>query len=227
VAETLSEIADKLEGVKDLNGAVQALLQKYAKEHEAIIYNGDNYVEAWVKEAAKRGLPNIRNCVDGIHAMIEPENAKILIKHGTLPEGEIRARHEILLENYVKVINIEAKTAMQIAQRQILPAVIKFAGGLASSINAVKAAGEKPAAQSKLLKQVNAGIAKMSGAIDTLAAATAKAADAGHADKKAAAYRDLVVPAMADLREIVDGLEVIVGACHWPLPTYGEMLFNR
>jgi glutamine synthetase len=227
VAETLSEMADKLEGVKDLNVAVQGLLQKYAKEHEAIIYNGDNYVEAWVKEAAKRGLPNIRNCVDGIHAMIEPENAKVLIKHGVLPEVEVVARHEILLENYVKVINIEAKTALQMAHRQILPHVIKFAGDLAAGINAVKAAGAVPAAQGKLLKQVNAGIAAMSSGIEKLAAATDKAAAAGHADKKAAAYRDLVVPAMADLRAVVDGLEGIVSSCYWPLPSYGEMLFSR
>ncbi|TAN37735.1 MAG: glutamine synthetase type III [Verrucomicrobia bacterium] len=227
VAETLAEIADKLEGAKNLNEAVQNLLQKYAKEHEAIIYNGDNYTEEWVKEAAKRGLPNIRNCVDGIHAMVAAENAKVLIKHGVLPEKEVHARHEILLENYVKVINIEAKTALQMARRQIFPHVIKFAGDIASSINAVKAAGVTPTAQSKLLKQVNTGIAEMSDAIDKLAAATDKAADAGHADKKAAAYRDLVVPAMAELRKIVDGLEVIVGACHWPLPTYADMLFSR
>ena len=159
--------------------------------------------------------------------MIEPENAKVFIKHGVLPEVEVHARHEILLENYVKVINIEARTALQMARRQILPHVIKYAGDLASSINAVKAAGAKPVAQGKLLKVVNGGIAEMSTAIDALAAATAKAADAGHADKKAAAYRDLVIPAMADLRQVVDGLETVVGKCYWPLPTYGEMLFSR
>ena len=227
VAETLSEMADKLEGAKDLNLAVQALLQKYAKEHEAIIYNGDNYTEAWVKEAAKRGLPNVRNCVDSIHDMIAPENAKVLIKHGVLPEVEVTARHEILLENYVKVINIEAQTALQMAHRLILPHVIKFAGDVAAGINAVKAAGAKPVAQAKLLKLVNAGIAEMSTLIDALEAATAKAAAAGHADKKAAAYRDLVIPAMGDLRKVVDGLEGIVSSCYWPLPSYGEMLFSR
>jgi glutamine synthetase len=227
VAETLCEIADKIEGAKDLNSTVQMLLQKYAKEHEAIIYNGDNYVEAWVKEAAKRGLPNIRNCVDGIHAMIEPENAKVLVKHGTLSAGEIKARHEILLENYVKVINIEAKTALQMAKRDILPCVMKCAGELACSINSIKTAGEKPAAQIKLLKQVNAGISAACAAVEELEAAVAKAADAGHADKKAAAYRDLVVPAMAELRRIVDGLEAVVSSKCWPYPSYAEMLFSR
>ena len=159
--------------------------------------------------------------------MIEPENAKVFIKHGVLPEVEVTARHEILLENYVKVINIEAKTALQMARRLILPHVIKFAGDLAAGINAVKAAGATPAAQGKLLKQVNAGIAKMSTLIEALDAATAKAAAAGHADKKAAAYRDLVIPAMAELRAVVDGLEGIVSSCYWPLPSYGEMLFSR
>ena len=203
------------------------MLQKYATEHEAVIFNGDNYSAAWAKEAAKRGLPNVRNCVDSINDMLAPENVEVLIKHGTLPRGEIDARHEILLENYVKVINIEAKTMLNMARRQILPAIMSFGAEVADGINSIKAAGAKPEAQVRLLKQVNAGIAGTSSAIEALEAATAKAAAAGHADKKAAAYRDLVVPAMADLRKVVDGLEVIVSSCYWPLPSYGELLFSR
>jgi len=227
VAETLSEIADELEGARNLNAKVQSLLKKYAIEHEAIVFNGDNYSEAWVKEAARRGLPNIRNTVDSINSMTDKENAKVLIKHGTLPKGEIHARHEILLEHYVKTINIEAKTMLYMAGREILPAVISFATDLANSVNAVEAAGVDAIAQAKLLQQVNEAAGAMSEAIDALRDATAAAAGEGNIEKKAAAYRDDVVSAMVELRKISDGIEPVVGADYWPLPTYADMLFSR
>ncbi len=227
VAETLSEIADHLQGAQDINGRLQTLLKKYADEHEAVIFNGDNYSAAWAKEAAKRGLPNVRNCVDSINDMVSPENAAVLIKHGTLPRGEIDARHEILLENYVKVINIEAKTMLDMARRQILPAVVSFAADVADGVNSVKAAGAKPEVQIRLLKRLNAAAKDLDGAIDALAAAVAGAAAKGHADKKAGAYRDLVVPAMARLRAASDDVEPVVSAEYWPLPTYADMLFCR
>jgi glutamine synthetase len=207
VAETLSEIADALEGSRDRIKAVQKLLQDYAREHEAIIFNGDNYSEAWVKEAARRGLPNIRNCVDGINAMAEKLNARVLSKHGTLPMPEIKARHEILLENYSKVIAIEAKTMLTMARREILPAVMAFAGKLAEEVNAIKGAGLQPNTQ--------------------LDDSLARAKSAGHADKMAAAFRDGVVPAMSHLRKTVDSLEPVVDAAYWPIPTYADMLFYR
>ena len=227
VAETLSEIADHLQGAKNVNEKLQALLKKYAIEHEAVIFNGDNYTAAWAKEAKKRGLPNVNNCVDAINAMIAPKNAAVLIKHGTLPHGEIEARHEILLENYVKVINIEAKTMLDMARRQILPAVMSFAADVADGINSVKAAGVKPETQGRLLKRLNESARKMEGAIDDLAAAIETAAAKGHADKKAAAYRDQVVPAMVALRAVSDDIEPAVGDEYWPLPTYADMLFCR
>jgi glutamine synthetase len=227
VAETLSEIAEHLQGARDVNEKLQALLKKYATEHEAVIYNGDNYTAAWAKEAEKRGLPNVRNCVDSINDMVSPENAAVLIKHGTLPEGEIEARHEILLENYAKVINIEARTMLNMARRQILPAVMSFAADVADGINAVKAAGAKPEAQSRLLKRLNAAVKDMDHAIDDLAGTVDAAVAKGHADKKAAAFRDLVVPAMAALRAVSDGIEPVVDDEYWPLPTYADMLFCR
>ena len=227
VAEALSEIADQIEGAKNINVAVQAVLKKLAFEHEAVIFNGDNYSEAWVVEAAKRGLPNIRNCVDGINAMADKENAKVLIKHGTLPKGEIHARHEILLENYIKTINIEAKTMLYIARREILPAVISFATDLANSVNAVEAAGVDAVAQTKLLQQVNEAAGSISEAIDALCGATSASAAEGNVGKKAVAYRDVVIPTMVALRKVVDGVEPVVGADYWPLPTYAAMLFYR
>ena len=227
VAETLSEIADELEGAKNLNAKVQALLQRYAKEHEAILFNGDNYSEEWVKEAARRGLPNIRNSVDSINTMVDKENARVLIRHGTLTAAEVKARHEILLENYVKTINIEAKTMLAMAQAEIQPAVIGFAAEVARGIGAVKAAGVNPEAQTALLQKLNSAASEISEGIDGLSDAVAKAAAHGHAEEKAAAYRDGVVPAMVALRKSVDGVEPVVGRAFWPVPTYADMLFYR
>jgi glutamine synthetase len=228
VAETLSEIANRLEGAKDLASRLQALLKEYATEHEGIIFNGDNYSAAWVKEAEKRGLPNVRNCVDSINDMVKPENVAVLTKHGTLPLGEIEARHEILLENYAKVINIEARTMLSMARREILPAVISFATTVADGINSVRAAGGgSPAAQGRLLKRLNKAAGDMEKAIDGLEEALGSAASKGHADRKAAAYRDEVVPAMSRLRAVSDGIEPSISAEYWPLPTYSEMLFCR
>ena len=227
VAETLSEIAGELEGARNLNAKVQALLQKYAVEHEAVIFNGDNYSEAWVAEAARRGLPNIRNCVDGLNAMTDKANAAVLSKHGTLPKPEIHARHEILLEHYVKTINIEAKTMLSMARREILPAVISFATSLAGSVNAVEAAGLEATAQARLLQRVNDAATDLSEAIEALADATDKAAGEGILARKAAAYRDSVIAAMVALRKVSDGIEPVIGAEYWPLPTYADMLFYR
>jgi glutamine synthetase len=227
VAETLSEIAGELEGARNLNAKVQSLLQKYAVEHEAVIFNGDNYSEAWVVEAARRGLPNIRNCVDGINAMTDKANAAVLSKHGTLPKPEIHARHEILLEHYVKTINIEAKTMLYMARREILPAVISFATSLAGSVNAVEAAGLEATAQARLLQQVNDAATDISEAIEALADAIARAAGEGTLAGKAVEYRDSVIAAMVALRKVSDGIEPVIGAEYWPLPTYADMLFYR
>lgn len=227
VADALAEIADELEGVKNINTAVQKLLQKYAKEHEAIIFNGDNYTAEWVKEAQKRGLNNIRNCVDGINVLADRKYADVLIKHGTLPKDEVHARHEILLENYIKLINIEARTMLSMARREILPALIGYATHLANGVNAVEAAGVDAVAQTKLLQDVNGAAAEMCLAIDVLADLVAAAAGESSVGKKAVAYRDTVVPAMVALRKISDGIEPVVGADYWPLPTYADMLFYR
>ncbi|MCF7838812.1 MAG: glutamine synthetase III [Candidatus Marinimicrobia bacterium] len=227
VAETLSEIADHLQGAKDVNSTLQNLLKQYALEHEAVIFNGDNYSPAWVREAAKRGLPNVRNCVDAINEMIAPENAAVLVKQGTLPSGEIAARHDILLENYVKVINIEAKTMLNMARRQILPAVMSYAAQVANGMGSLKAAGLTPTAQARILQRLNSAVEDLDAGIEALSAAVTRATAKGHADKRAAAFRDLVVPAMEKLRAVADGIEPEVSAEYWPLPTYADMLFYR
>jgi glutamine synthetase len=165
--------------------------------------------------------------VDGINVMMEKENAKVMIKHGTLPKEEIHARHEILLENYIKTINIEAKTMLSMARREILPSLISYATDLAHGVNAVEAAGVDAVIQSKLLQEVNDAAAEMGLAIDVLADLLAEASSESAVGKKAVAYRDVVVPAMVALRKVSDGIEPVVDAEYWPLPTYADMLFYR
>ena len=227
VAEILSEIADQLEKSKNINADTQKLLQKIAKEHTRIIFNGDNYCEDWVKEAEKRGLPNIRSSVDSICTIYEPEHIKLFSKHNVLSKVELHARMEILLENYAKTLNIEAKTMSSIARRQILPAAMTFAGRIACSIDDLMEVGVKAPAQKELLEKVNGLITKLASALDHLDEAVAAAKTVEKADKRADAYKNKVVGAMAEVRRISDGLETLVDAELWPMPTYAQMLFMR
>ncbi len=228
VADVLSEIADKIEGVAadKLAATLQGILKEYATEHERVLFNGNGYAESWHKEADKRGLPNLKNTVDAIMCLSDEKNISVLERQGVLSRGELSARQEIIFEQYASTINIEALTAINMAKRQILPACTMYAGDLASSIGAVKSVGVEPVAQLKTLNKVNTLIAQMSDAIENLETATAASAK-GEAHHKAVSYRDKVVPAMAALRAAADGLEMLVDADMWPLPTYADMLFVR
>ena len=225
VADVLREVADALEGAKNPTAAAQKLLQAFAREHKRIIFNGDNYTEAWAKEAEKRGLPNIRSAVDSLLTIMDKGNVELFERHKVLSKGELHARTELLLEGYAKQVNVEARTALQIASRQILPAVMKYEGVLASSVNAMKAAGVESAAQMAMLREVVGLADKLNASIATLEDATAKAAGVEDVEERAIAYRDAVIPAMATVREVADKLETLVDAELWPLPSYAEMLF--
>jgi len=230
VAETLSEIATELEGAKNgaaVNVRVQALLQKYAKLHKRIVFNGDGYTEEWQKEAAKRGLPNLKNMVDSVVTITEKENLAVITKHNVLTEEELTARQEILLENYVKTINIEAQCMLQMAKRQFLPAALKQTALAAAAVNSAAYAKVKAATATKMLKDVCETSDELSAAVDTLEKAVTKAKAAHHGLPQAKAYRDLVFPAMVSMRKVVDGLEKITDAEIWPVPTYAQMLFER
>jgi glutamine synthetase len=172
-------------------------------------------------------LPNIRSSVDSILTIYEPEHIKLFSKHNVLSKVELHARMEILLENYAKTLNIEAKTMLQMGRRQILPAAMAFAGQIAGTIDDLTEIGVKPTAQKKLVKEVNELIAQLSEGLDVLQVAVAKAKETDKADKKADAYRDKVVPTMAEVRRVADELETIVDAELWPMPTYAQMLFIR
>ena len=229
VAEVLSEIADELEGAKDLDAAVQALLKKIITKHERIIFNGNGYSDEWVTEAEKRKLSNIRSTVEAIPALNSKEAVKLFAKHGVFSKTETDSRAEIFFESYIKEINIEALTMIDMAKRQILPATVKFATELANSINAIKATGVKAdtSAQQELLAEVSKTLASFNKNIAQLEKVTAQAAKMhGSSGKQAAFYRDKVFAAMSALRADGDALETMVDAALWPIPTYAEMLFN-
>ena len=227
VADVLAEIADELEKASDVNAKAQEILQKITVEHKKIIFNGDNYTEEWAKEAEKRGLPNIRNSVDGLDVMQEDGIAKLFERHGVLSKEELHARHEIILERYCKEINIEGLTTLQIAKRQILPAVMEYSGMLAGAANSVKSLGVDADAHVNSLKEVCSLASALQSNVAALEVAVNKASEVDGAHAQAKAYRDIVIPAMGAVRESADKLETIVDASVWPLPTYAEMLFIR
>lgn len=229
VAETLSEIADKLEKASDLNGEIQAILTDIVKNHKKVIFNGNGYSDEWVEEAARRGLPNIKSTVEAAKAMISEKNQAVLEKHGVLTKLEAESRYEITLENYNKIINIEALTTLEMAKRQILPAVIKFATSLAGSINTINATGlgVDVSAQADLLKEVSTLTASLKKNIGILEEVVAKA-DSFDGDifDLGMMYRYEVFEQMSTLREDADKLETLVDKEFWPMPTYEDMLFN-
>jgi glutamine synthetase len=227
VAEVLSGIADELEKAKNVKAAAQKILQDIATRHRRIIFNGDNYTDEWVDDAEKRGLPNIRSTVASLETIMDKENVRIFKKHGVLTEAELHARTEILLEAYSMSINIEAMTMLNIAQRQILPACVEYSSSLGDAVCSVSNAGVDAGTQKEMLKDVCGMIATMRKNILQLDKAAIKAGKIADAIKQAKLYRDEVIPAMEELREVADKLETVVDADLWPIPTYADMLFLK
>ncbi len=229
VAETLSEIADKLEKASDVNAEVQAILTDIVKNHKKVIFNGNGYSDEWVVEAERRGLPNIKSTVEAAKAMVNPKNQAVLEKHGVLTKVEAESRYEITLENYNKIINIEALTTLEMAKRQIIPAVIKFTTKLAESINTIKATGVAAdiSVQTELLTEVSALTASLNKNVALLEKAVEKADNfEGDIFDLGMMYRYEVFEQMNTLRTDADKLETLVDKEFWPIPTYSDMLFN-
>ena len=227
VADVLAEIADELEGASDVSAKAQEILKKIATEHANIIFNGDNYTAEWAIEAEKRGLPNVRNAVDSLKAMTEEKIAVLFETHGVLSRQELHARYDILLEIYTKEINIEGLTTIDIAKKQILPAAIEYSSVLANAASTIKGLGVSAEAHIKELTKVCGLIESLQADIATLEAAVAEASSVEGTFEEAAAYRDIVIPAMGAVRADADALEVIVDSDIWPLPSYAQMLFIR
>ena len=220
VAQSLSEIADKLEKASDVPAAAMDVIKDIFAKHERIIFNGNNYSEEWVAEAAKRGLPNIGNTVLAIKEIKAEKNKLVFEKMGVLNEKEIESRYEILLDNYSKTINVEALTLIDIAERQLLPAVLGYALKLAEIADK---AGSKTAASR--LASVNALADAMDAALAKLKAATTSVPE-GEAFEAALYMRESVVSAMEDLRAAIDATEPVIPADVWPVPVYTDLLFR-
>ncbi|HVC19718.1 MAG TPA: glutamine synthetase III [Vicinamibacterales bacterium] len=223
--KTATELEKAMQGGKSLEEAVYVVLRAIIKDHKRIIFNGNGYAPEWEKEAAKRGLLNLKNTVDALPELMKPPVVAIFEKHKVLNERELHARYEINLETYVKTINVEAQLMTLLANRYILPAAIRYQTEVAASVTAVKAAGGTSREGKKLLTQLTGLVDELRRRTDALAGLLEHTE--ASAIKHAKHTRDHVVPAMAALRESGDALELVCPHEYWPLPTYREMLFVK
>ena len=226
VAEAFCEAADILEKADDFDVAVHDLIKEYMTKHQRIVFNGNGYSDEWVKEAEKRGLPNIKSMIEAASTLTSDKAVALFEKFGIYTEAELKSREEIIYETYAKSINIEALTMIDMAGKQIIPAVVKYTKVLADSVNAVKAAGADAAVQTDLLKQVSKKLEAMQKALVKLEKTEAKGSAMTDAKEQAFYYKDTVMTVMAELRKPADELEMIVDKELWPLPTYGELMFE-
>ncbi|HKM33325.1 MAG TPA: glutamine synthetase III [Lachnospiraceae bacterium] len=226
VAETFCETADVLEKADDFDMAVHDLIKKYLTEHQRIIFNGDGYSEEWVKEAERRGLPNIKSMIDAVDTLTTDKAVKLFEKFGIFTKIELESRKEVLYETYAKTINIEALTMIDMASKQIIPAVIKYSKSLADTVIAVKEAGADASAQFELLTDVSTRLVAAKAALTKLEEVTAKAVAMKDVKAQAFCYKDIVKEVMKELRTPIDELEMLVDKSIWPMPTYGDLTFE-
>ena len=226
VAEAFADACDVLEKADDFDLAVHDLIKKYATENQRIVFNGDGYSEAWVEEAERRGLPNIRSMVEAIPAMVTDTAVNLFERFGVFTKAELESRAEIQYETYAKAINIEARTMIDMASKQFMPAFIKYTKTLADTVNSVTAAGADASVQKEVLDEVTALMGETKKALDALVKVTDEAAAKEEGAEQANFYHSDVFPAMEALRAPVDKLEMIVDKEAWPMPSYGDLIFE-
>ncbi len=228
VAEELRKFADRLEQADDVKAETDVLIHDTIRDHKRIIFNGNNYSQEWVYEAEKRGLPNLRSTVDALPAFIAPKNVKLFETHGVFSRTELASRYEILVEDYSKIINIEALTMLEMAKREILPACLAYTGKVFEGLKEKKASGlpvkteREEALACKLTELTDCLIDK----IDRLDAAVIDAKSEDDCLETAKYYKNIVFEAMGQLRAVADELETMVGKDYWPFPTYSDLLFS-
>lgn len=227
VAKELKSFADELENAKDFHAAVIALVQRTIHDHRRIIFNGNGYSPEWEEEAARRGLPNNKTTPMALPALIAPKNVALMEEFGVLTLTEMKSRYDVEMEHYVKVLNIEARTMLEMARKQLLPAVVRYTTALAESIQSKKnVCSSLPCrAESKILTQLSARADAMSDAVDALQKAVDDENSYATCGEKANYVCDNVIPAMEALRAEADAAEVLCDADYWPLPSYSDMLF--
>ena len=226
VAEAFSEACDVLEKADNFDEAVHDLIKKYATEHQRVVFDGNGYSDAWVEEAERRGLPNIRSMVEAIPALTTDKAINMFEKFKVFTKAELESRAEIKFESYAKAINIEARTMIDMASKQIIPAIIKYTKELADTVVAVKEAGADASVQAELLTEVSGLLAESKKALEALKVVTDQAAAMEEGEDQARFYHFDVVPEMETLRTPVDKLEMIVDKEAWPMPSYGDLIFE-
>ena len=226
VAEAFCEAADILEKADDFDMAVHDLIKEYLTKRQRIIFNGNGYSDEWVAEAERRGLPNIKSMIEAAPTLTTDKAVKLFEKFHIFTKVELESREEIIYETYAKTINIEALTMIDMAGKDIIPAVSAYTGDLANTVLAVKEAGATASTQVELLKKVDGLLTEAQAALETLQTETAKASAIEDVKAQAFYYKDTVKAAMDALRAPVDKLEMVVDSDIWPMPTYGELMFE-
>ena len=224
-AEAFGAFADELEKAEDFETALHALIRREMTAHQRIIFNGNGYTDEWVAEATRRGLPNLRSMVDAVPELVKPASVALFAHQGVFTEKELRARADVSYELYAKTINIEALTMIDMAGKDIVPAVVRYTGELARAAREVESLGVDASVQKELLTRVNVLLRQTGDALADLRAKQEKAAALTGAEQARYAH-DVICPAMEVLRAPVDHLEMIVDGRLWPMPTYGDLLFN-
>ncbi len=226
IAESLSKFADELEGAADFTGTLNALIRRVLREHKRIIFNGNGYDPAWVEEAERRGLLNLKTTVDALPSYVAEKNVHVLVKHGVFTESEVHSRYEIKLENYIKVVNIEALSTSDIARRLIMPAALAYSKDVAREAELKKsvAPGLPLDAEIALLTKISTQTNALSAAIDALDKAIANLDSGTDALAQATYTRDAILSAMVEVRKYADVLEGLVAKKYWPFPTYQDIL---
>ncbi|MBQ9694882.1 MAG: glutamine synthetase type III, partial [Oscillospiraceae bacterium] len=228
VAEVLRQFADELEPAEDLHAALHDLIRRTIHDHKRIIFNGNGYDDAWIAEAEKRGLMNLRTTADAMPHLCDEKNVKMLTAHGIFTEPELYSRRDIMLENYIKTVGIEAKTMVDMADKEIIPAVIRFTADMAAA-----AAAKKSAVPGAACARETRVVSTLSALTDEMDAACVKLADdlaalQGMQDilETSAYVRDTLIPAMEALRAAADQAETLTGAAYYPFPAYDQLLFG-
>ena len=224
LAEVFSQFSARLESATDKAAETRKIITDVLEQHRRVIFNGNNYSRAWVEEARRRGLPELSSSVEAYDSLINPKNIELFARYGVFTEAECRSRHEILLENYAKVLTIEANTMIEVVRRQIYPAVLRYAGETANTVNQMRTAGALSHSVQELLDNLAALLDQIDSELHALREACARAQSIEDVHEHAVFMRDTVCICMRGLRTAVDAAECVVDGTFWPLPTYTDLL---
>lgn len=228
-ADAIGYIADQLEGAEDVMAKAKEIIRDIIIKHKRIIFNGNNYSDEWVHEAERRGLLNLKNTADAIPHLVDEKNIALFTKHGIYTAEEVHSRCEILLDNYCKVLHIEALTMLEMSKKEIIPAVSRYLKEMSATAASIKSV--VPDADCSMQESIITKVAALSGSLykKTEALNAAVLATKEHEENiedRAQYYKNSIFPGMQELRAVADELETLVGEEYWPFPTYGDLLFK-